>query len=180
MSIGALVLTVACGSSPVPQLRLDGPAEVQVEALGPVDGPRVVLENGHVPDGLIWTLSRDGVARIVGGRVVAEGPGEVQVAAEWEGERVVWTLRVELATMLAFVDPPSVVAVGSTVTLPVAAKVGDVDVDPGQIVWTSSNPSVLQVDASGTVVGVSAGMAYVTARARGASAMAEIEVVESR
>lgn len=177
MSTGALVLTVACGSPEVPELVLEGPTEVRVEALGPVDGPRVILENGHAPDGLIWTFSRDGVARIVDGQVVAEGPGEVQVAAEWEGDRVTWTLRVELATVLAFVDPPSSLPVGTPLKVLVAAKVGDLEVEPGQISWTTSDPKVLEVDGSGTVVGVSSGVAYLTARARGASAMAEIEVL---
>ena len=176
MSTGALVLTVACSWHETPELLLDGPSEVRVEVLGPVDGPRVVLEDGREPDGLIWTLSRDGVARIVGGRVVAEGPGAVEVAAEWEGERVAWVLHVELATMLAFVDPPSSLPVGASRTVEVAARVGQTRVEPGPITWSTSNPEVVEVDATGTVVGVGAGVAYLTARARGASAMVEVEV----
>lgn len=178
MSIGAtFFLTLACGAPEEPELRLEGPSEVRVESLGPVDGPKVVLDDGSSPEGLIWTLSRDGVARLVGDRVIAEGPGDVEVAAEWEGERVSWTLHVELATMLVVVEPPSSVPVGATRRVTVAATAGDAEIDAGRVVWTTSNPEVLAVDPSGTVTGLSPGVAYLTAQARGASAMVELEVV---
>jgi hypothetical protein len=177
MWTGALILGLACGEPDPPELRLDGPSEVRVGSLGPVDGPRVILEDGRSPDGLIWTLSRDGVARIVGGEVIAEGPGDVEVAAEWEGERVVWTLHVELATELAFVDPPSSLPVGASRQVAVAARAGETEIDAGRVVWKSSNTEVLGVDPSGRVSGMSAGVAYLTAQARGASAMVEVEVV---
>src|SRR5687767_4058527 len=105
MSYGVVTL-VARGSYQPPELVLDGPEHLRVERLGPVDGPTVRLEDGTEPVGVIWTLSREGVAHVEGDRLVAEGPGEVQVVAEWEDQRVEWTLLVELGTRLGFVHPP--------------------------------------------------------------------------
>src|SRR5688572_13921537 len=119
-----VVTLVACGAYEPPALVLDGPEHLRVDRLGPVEGPRVELEDGTEPEGVIWTLSREGVAHVEGDRLVAEGPGEVQVVAEWEDQRVEWTLLVELGTMLAFVQPPSRLKVGQEVPLQVEARVG--------------------------------------------------------
>lgn len=178
VSIRLLVL-LGCGTTAQPQLRLDGPDRVYVNHLGAVEGgPVVLLEDGSPPDGLILTLSRSGVARIEGDRVVALAPGEVGVIAEWEGAQVEWTLVVELETMLAFVSPPSKLRVGESVPLSVAATVGPDSVDAGPVSYASSDPDVVQIDAaSGRAIGRGKGVAYVTARARGASAMVELEVI---
>lgn len=90
-----------------PQLELRGPALVRVDRLGPVEGPRVMLDNGSEPHGVIWSVSRGGIAEFDGSEVVAVGAGEVSVVGEWEDQRIEWTLVVDLATMLAFVDPPA-------------------------------------------------------------------------
>lgn len=174
-----LVTLVACGSHEPPDLVLEGPDHLRVDRLGPVDGPRVLLDDGSEPDGVIWSLSRDGVAHVDGDRVVAEGPGEVQVVAEWEEQRVEWTLRVELATRLAFVHPPSTVRVGEEVTLLVDARTPNHPVAVGPIEWTSSNTEILTVNAGPPpyAYGLSVGTAYVTASVPGASAMIELEVV---
>ncbi|MEQ1567014.1 MAG: hypothetical protein ABMA64_15350 [Myxococcota bacterium] len=178
MSIAAIAVWVACGRDEPPpeQLVLTGPTEVRVSELGPVAGPTVRLTSGRDPDGLIWTLSRPGVARLDEGRVVALGPGEVEVAAEWEGMRVTWRLAVELDTRLAFVAPPETLGVGERHPLSVVAAVGDQQLDPGAVDWSSSNPSVLSVDLAGVATGVGAGTAYVTASTRAGSAMVEIAV----
>ena len=101
-----LAALIACHASSTQALRLDGPDRVTVDRLGPVSGPRIVAGDGELPSGLIWTLSREGVARLDGNQVIAEGPGEVAVIAEWEGAKVQWTLVVELETQLSFVSPP--------------------------------------------------------------------------
>ena len=131
MSYGSLVLAVACGSSGRPgagarrSCRRSGS-----KRWGRSTGRGSCSPTASAPDGLIWTLSRDGVARIDGDEVVAEGPGEVQVVAEWEGERVAWTLRVELGDV-ARVRGPAVVAPGraSRCRWSSTAKVGDATVD---------------------------------------------------
>lgn len=175
MAVGVLSV-LACGAHEPPELVLAGPDRVRAEALGPVDAPAVVLHDGTVPEGLIWSLSREGVARIEQDRVIAEGPGVVQVVAEWEDQRVEWTLVVELGTTLAFVRPPARLRVGEEVPLEVEATVGDDVVEPGPIEWASSDPGILAVDV-GRATGVAPGTAWITASARGASAMAELEVV---
>jgi hypothetical protein len=170
-------MLVACGSAD-PSLRLVGPSEVRVHRLGPVDGPQVVTDAGDAPDGMIVTLSREGVARVVGDRLVAVGAGEVVVGAEWEDSRVEWLLRVELdtRTVLSFVSPPSTLAVGVPVTLRVAASAGGEEVAVA-MAWASSDPRVVRVDEQGRAVGVAPGVAYLTASAGGSSAMVEVEVV---
>jgi hypothetical protein len=176
MSWGWLWLAGACSSSS-PTLVLDGPPVVKVDRLGPVQGPKVVLEDGTHPTGVIWSLSREGVAHLQGDQVVAYGPGEVDVVAEWEGARVEWTLVVELATMLTLVDPPSTLKVGESRPVAIQARAGERQLAPAAVEWTVSDPAVLRVDGQGTLVGVGPGVGYVTARVGGAFAMAQIEVI---
>jgi hypothetical protein len=172
----ALVLLAACsGEDEDPVLVLEGPDRVRVDRLGVVLGPDVRLDDGSVPHGLIWSLSPAGVARVDGQQLVAEGPGEVRVVAEWEEQQVEWTLVVELATMLAFVDLPATVPMGREVELKLAAHMGDRPIEPGPVDWSTSDPAVLVI-VDGRARGVSPGMAYITATARGAQAMAELEV----
>jgi hypothetical protein len=176
MSWGWFWLAGACSPSS-PALVLDGPPVVKVDRLGPVQGPKVALEDGTHPTGVIWSLSREGVAHLQGDQVVAYGPGEVDVIAEWEGARVEWTLMVELATMLTLVDPPSTLKVGESHPVAVQVSAGERQLEAAGIEWTVSDPAVLRVDGQGTLVGLQPGMAYVTARAGGAFAMAQIQVV---
>lgn len=176
MRVSAVLALFACVTSGKPELRLDGPDRIAVNHLGPVDGPRVVLDEGAAPDGLILTLSRPGVARIEGNRVIALAPGVVDVVAEWEGDRVVWTLEVALETTLSFVDPPSTLRVGDAVALAVVAQVGERAVDAGLVTFVTSDDGVVGIDDHGRAVGRGPGTAYVTARAKGTSAMVEIEV----
>lgn len=175
MSIRLLVL-FACFATGTRTLTLEGPSDVSVDRLGPVPAPRVVAEDGSVPEGLIWNLSREGVARIEGGQVIAEGPGEVEVSVEWEGSRVAWMLRVELETVLSFVSPPPSVGVGEAVQLSVHGTLGGEPIELGSVSWTSSDDRVLQVSRDGEAIGVAPGVAYVTARSGGGSAMVEVEV----
>ncbi|MEQ1501135.1 MAG: Ig-like domain-containing protein [Myxococcota bacterium] len=180
MSTHLLVL-LGCGAPGRPELQLEGPVEVEVDRLGPVEGPRAVLDDGTEPEGVVWTVSQPGIARVDGDRIVAEAPGEVQVVAEWGGARVAWTLRVDVEAALAFVAPPPTVRVGEPVTLAITATSGGAPIDPGPVRWTTSNPAVLTVAAGGplscAVTGVAPGMVYLTARARSATAMVELEVV---
>jgi hypothetical protein len=178
MQTGWLVaLALSCSSEEPAVLILDGPEQVRVDHLGPVEAPRVMLEDGAEPRGVIWTAAPEGVARLEGGQVVAIGPGEARVVAEWEEQTVEWTLVVELARVLAFHEPPSRVAVGEQVQLKVAAHVGEAEVGPGDVRWTSSAPALLSVAPDGRAVGITPGTAWVTARASGAKAMVQIDVV---
>ncbi|MCB9687568.1 MAG: hypothetical protein H6738_16605 [Alphaproteobacteria bacterium] len=176
MAPAGLIVLIACETRREPELLLDGPSEVRVDHLGPVvPAPRVVLGDGEVPEGLIWSFSRPGVASIQHGTLLAEGPGEVEVVAEWEGERVAWDLVVELRTELSFVEAPATVAVGDAVDLHLAATEGGVPVDTTAADWTTSDEAVLLVEG-GHLHAIAPGTAYVTASARGASAMIEVTV----
>ncbi|HHO53708.1 MAG TPA: hypothetical protein ENK18_23255 [Deltaproteobacteria bacterium] len=173
-----LALSACVRTDGAPELVLDGPARVRVDRLGPIEGPRILLDNGSEPHGVIWSLSEDGVARLDGAQLVAVGSGEVQVVGEWEDQRIEWTLVVELATLLSFVDAPARIPMGSAVDLIVEAHRGDEPIPVGAVQWITSDPRVLRVLSSGRAEGRTPGTVYVTARARGAQAMVEIEVVE--
>lgn len=172
----ALLTLVACGADRDPELVLAGPAEVRASALGPVDAVPVLLDDGTEPDGVIWTVSHPEVADVQGNRVVAVGPGETEVGAEWEGSRITFRVIVALDTQLGFVDAPETLHLGERRPLVVVARVGDDVVDAGPVSWTSSASEIVELE-DGTAVGRRPGTAWVTARARGASAMLELEVV---
>ena len=57
------------------ELRVDGPARVRVDQLGPVDVPAVILADGTTTD-VEWSVDAPGVVSVESGRVVAVGPGE--------------------------------------------------------------------------------------------------------
>lgn len=172
----AACLTLAgCAASLVSEppgvdLRLDGPDEVRVEALGPVEGaPRAVLSDGSEPVGLVWAVSPEGVARMGPSGVVAVAPGEATIRGTWQAQEVSWLLRVEPPVTLRFVDPPSAVLVGRTVVLRIQGHLGDEVVeDVGPLSWESSNEGVLIVSA-GEATGVEPGVAYVTAESASGS-----------
>jgi hypothetical protein len=172
----ALFALVGCGSSPEPELVLAVPGELRAFTLGPVEGAPVVLDDGTEPDGVIWTVAHPEVADVQGNRVIAVGPGETAVHAEWEGVRVGFRVIVTLDTQLTFVDAPASLRVGEARALSLVARVADRPVDPGPVSWSSSDPEVVRIDA-GTVHAVLPGTAWVVAKARGASAMLELEVV---
>ena len=136
----------------------------------------MLLSDGSEPDGVIWTVSHPEVVEVQRNRVVAVGPGSTRVTAEWEGDRVGFEVVVALDTRLAFLGAPETLRVGDVRELELVALLGDTPVDPGRVHWSTSDPEVLRVD-SGAVTPVLPGTAWITARARGASAMIELEVV---
>ncbi len=172
----ALLAMVGCGAEREPELVLAAPSELRATALGPIEGPAVLLSDGSEPEGVIWTVSHPEVVEVQRNRVVAVGPGSTGVTAEWEGERVGFDVVVALDTRLSFLGAPETLRVGDVRELELVALLGDVPVDPGRVHWSTSDPEVLRVD-DGSVTPVLPGTAWITARARGASAMVELEVV---
>ena len=74
MRYGWLLACAACNGEPKePSLTLQGPAEVRVEKLGPVDGPRALRADGTEPTGIVWTVSDSAVATVRDGTVIALG-----------------------------------------------------------------------------------------------------------
>ena len=171
-----VLFAVACSTpEPVGELRVDGPARVRVDTLGPVEAPGVVLEDGTATT-VAWTAHAPGVVELEDGQVVAVGPGEARVSGEVDGKTVDWVLVVDPAVVLSFLDAPSSLVVGEAVVLNLAAKVGPRNVDPGAVQWVSSDPSVATV-SQGEVMAMGEGVAYLTAKAHGSQAMVELEVV---
>lgn len=175
MSVGL----AACTFGDTRQLVLDGPPSVRTDALGPVDGPTAVLSDGSEPEGLVWSLSPDGVATVEAGRVTAVAAGEATITGDWNGQQVSWTLVVDPAVSLSLVAPPSTVPVGQTAQLRVTAKVGDQVVESGAVSWTSSSPEVLAVTESGEIEARKVGISYIVVKRGASEAMAEIQVVET-
>ena len=173
--LSTMTLVACLGADKDPRLLLHGPEVVRVDRLGPVVGPEVHLDDGSKPHGIIWSVSSDQVAQIDGSIVVAIGPGEARVVGEWEDQRIEWQLVVELATRLTFVDAPARLAVHEEVALQVEARHGDEAIDVGSVQWATSDPHILQVQA-GRALAMAPGMVFVTAQARGAQAVVEIEV----
>lgn len=172
----AVALLLACGEAPPPELLLDGPARVRVDQLGPVSGPRVVLPDG-TPAAVDWTVSDEGVATVVAGEVVAEGPGEVQVTGEHKGQHVTWTLVVDPALVVRIQGAPGSASVGDMLQLTAIASIGDEEVDSGTIAWSSSDPDLLEVATDGSATALGSGRVWVTARSRGgAQSMVEIDI----
>jgi hypothetical protein len=175
----AVAMIVGCTSEPgVQELVLDGPREVRVQSLGPVPAPRITTTTGEEPH-LIWQFSRPGVVELEGDRLVAKGPGEVDATAEWEGSAVTFAVVVQLDSELLLPSIPARLSVGETRPLEAAVRVaGDPTVrplDPSEVQWTYEG-TLLRIEGF-EVTGLAPGITFVTARSRGAQAMAEIEVV---
>jgi len=174
----AILLVVGCRFPDMePELMLEGPARVTVDQPGPVDGPDVVLDEGTVPDELELESSDPAVARVEGGTVVAESSGEAVITATWQGQSVSWTLAVEPAVTLRFVEPPAAIQVGEQVRMRVTDTAGHRDVDPGALSWSCTEPAVADVKDGGVVTGREEGVTYLTASGLGSQAMLELSVV---
>jgi hypothetical protein len=165
----------ACGDNR--ELVLEGPAEVTVRALGPVEGPRAVLSDGTSPDPLAITVDPPTVAVEEGGVVQAVGPGTATVTAAWSGKTVTWSVKVDPPVSLRIVDPPATLVVGQRQPLHVEARMGTKNVDPGEILWASSTPDVLELSPGGEALAKSPGTAYATVQRGESEAMVEIVVV---
>ena len=144
---------------------------------------RVVGAEGAEQEGPLLFFSRD--RRAVGvdstGKVTAFEPGSFSVIAMRpgaEGEEAIYQeVAVEVAfppiTSLSFAEPPTQVYAGTRV--PLAATGTDATGEPRtkmDVQYTSSNPDVLAVDATGRIEAKQPGEATITAQAEGVSATA--------
>ena len=159
------------------ELMLDGPAEVTVDVLGPVQGPRVLLDDGTEPEGLVLTVAPAEVAKVDGLQVTATAAGKAVVDASWNGKHIGWNLVVDPAITLLLVNPPGELAIGARQPMHVEARMGSATVDPGELSWSSSDEAVATVDQAGVVVGKAAGTTYVIVKRGKSEAMAQISIV---
>ena len=169
--VASVAVTPATGSVQVGQtLRL---------AAFPLDRAGNPLQGRPVS----WTSSNRDVATVgENGEVRGIGPGEAIITATSEG-------RSGSATISVTPPPPAPVAsvritpssgevlVGNTIDFDAQPVDADGNVLAGrQIVWTSANRAVATVDENGTVRGVAAGRATITATSEGSSGTAEVAV----
>lgn len=173
---------VACAEEEVAPLalQLEGPSEVRIDHLGAVEGPRAILSDGSQPVDLAWSVTPEAVAIVAAKGLEAVGPGTAVVTGAWQGQSVTWTLVVEPAIALHFVEPPGRVDVGDDVELTVQGHLGEDLVETGALTWASSNEAVLTV-AGGRATGHAAGVVYVTAESvSGSRATVQLEVADLR
>jgi len=156
---------------------LDVPGQVHVDQLGPVTVPMAVLADGSTAS-VIWTVDNPEVAEVRGKELLAVGPGRTRIHGTHDAEELAWTLVVEPTITLLFHKPPMHVGVGETADLRLHGRVGSVHVTPAEVLWTSSDTSVVMIEEDGRVSGVEPGVAYITARSGGSSAMLELKVIE--
>lgn len=173
----ALAIALAgCTAKDEPSLMLEGPDQVTVDALGEVDGPRAVLEDGEAPQGLVWSSTKPQIATVDGSKVTAIAPGEALIQGTWRNQTVVWHLVVDPAVQVRFVKAPRSLAMGAKHTFEVEVTMGDKRVPASDVVWSARPESVVQVDGSGTVLAVAPGTGWITARQSHGEAMVEVVV----
>lgn len=173
-----IAFLIACSSAPI-VVTLDGPAAVTVQDLGPVALPGVHVTQGDAPvdpTGLVWTADPATVATIDGANLVAVGPGSAIVKAALGDASASFALTVAPAITVSFVDPPTSLLVGTTADLQLRGQSGAKEMPIGTVVWASSNEAVATVSPEGKVAGISAGRAYLTAKAGDSEAMLELDV----
>ena len=171
--------SIGCGGEATTELELalDGPARIRIDHLGAVQGPGVVLSDGTEPEGVVWTVSEQGVARVNGDSLVAEAPGEVMITGTWEGQTVNWTLVVDPAMVLHISGARPRLSVGDMITLRANGTIGEESVETGEITWSSSDSELLTIAADGSVEALGTGRVWITAKtANGAESMVEIDV----
>lgn len=148
-----------------------------------------------------WTSSDPSVARVANtGTVFAEGPGEAVITASWKGQTAECIVRVCPKTSVVGtegntdLDNPNPIYMPDdgisyepgTLSIPIGATLFMSEPDPlplvasgapvEEIVWTSSNPAVVEVSDTGVLLPVSPGVAVVTAEWNGQTAECRVEV----
>lgn len=134
-----------------------------------------------------WASSNPSVARVANtGTVFIEGPGEAVITASWKDQTAECVVRVAPKTVgtegNTDLDNPHT----ETLSIPIGATLFMSEPDPlplgassapeEEIVWTSSNPAVVEVSDTGVLSPVSPGVAVVTAEWNGQTAECQVEV----
>ncbi|MEW5931019.1 MAG: Ig-like domain-containing protein [Gemmatimonadota bacterium] len=140
--------------------------------------------SGNVLTGraVTWTSSNTAVATVdASGRVTAVGPGTATITATSEGKSGTATVTVRTpppAVATVTVSPGSAkIEEGETVQLRATARDAAGNVLTGRTVtWSTSNPEVATVSATGLVRGVKKGRVTITATVEGKTGTAQVEV----
>lgn len=114
-----------------------------------------------------------------GGLVLGVAPGVAVIAATVEGVTgfATITVRAPVVATVAVSPSPATVAVNDQLMLSATALTESGAAIPGRLfTWTTSNPQVAFVSGSGTVIGVSAGTAIISATTGGVSGTSMVTV----
>jgi uncharacterized protein YjdB len=119
-----------------------------------------------------------GVASVTGSTVTAVSEGTTTVTVSFESETATVSVTVTNELEGVSISGDDTVAINDTVQLSATAEFtsGESDVS-GDVTWSSSDPDVATVSATGVVTGVSTGTAAITASLNGESATVEVEVI---
>ena len=127
-----------------------------------------------------WTTSSPTVATVSGtGRVTGLAAGSATITATVEGKTGTALVAVtDVAVASVSIGRTSVtVASHQLLSLNATARDESGIVIPGTPNWTTSDPAIVAIEADGSLEGLSAGMATVTAWANGKSASAQVTVI---
>ena len=192
-------MNITASSSPrpieTPGILAIRPEEIQTTA---GDIGQYVSEVYGVPwQEVEWTSSNPDVARVANtGRIFIEGPGEAVITAYWKDQTAECVVRVspvgtEGNTDLDNPNPIYAPDDGITyepaaLTIPIGATLFMDEPYPlplvaagapkEEIVWTSSDPAVVEISDAGVLLPVSPGAAVVTAGWNGQTAECRVEV----
>jgi uncharacterized protein YjdB len=114
-------------------------------------GNTVTLTNAV--SGGVWTSSAPAVATVSAGVVTGVGPGTATITYAIGTCQVTATITVNPSTSAGTITGPSIVCVGSSMTLADGTSGG---------VWSSATPGIATVSGTGLVTGVSGGIATIS------------------
>lgn len=136
--------------------------------------------NAVAAPGIAWTSNNAGVATVdAAGLVRAVAAGDAEIAATADGVSGTATVRVaNVVSEIVVTSPRDTIAPGETVRLTAEAFDQNGQTISGVVFsWSSGNPSVATVNATGLVQGVSEGRVAITAMAGDVRGSTEIRVV---
>ncbi len=128
---------------------------------------------------VVWSSSSDGVAEVdQDGKVTAIAKGQATITAMAGGIAAKCEVTVVPAVSEITLDYETLtIEVGFTRSLTATVKPDDAT---AEVVWTSSRESTATVDQNGTVSGIDAGTATITATAGGKSAKCEVVITPAK
>lgn len=180
--VALLALFVGCAPTPA-SIKFDGDAKVTVHTLDKVDVSKATVLDAEgkaiePQPTLTWTVGPDTVAKLEGTQVAPVGNGEATVTAAIGEVKSNYTFVVALPDKveIAGYTAGSAWPVGQSAQLKATVKAGETEVAGQTVTWTSSSDAVATVAADGTVTGVAAGSAIITATSGALSATVDVTI----
>lgn len=140
-------------------------------------------ESGTTVDGrqVSWSSSSTAVATVTsGGAVTAVAAGTVVIRATVDDRYGEATLSVHPAPVARVVVDPSSLTINVAQGVTLIARAFDAanrELHDRPVTWVSNDPSIVEIDASGRLLGKTAGSAVVIATVEGKTAEASVNVV---